>query len=204
MESLQRPARGSHVDSISYYTQDLAATSRALMKLQRRKTAIAATGNRLNRADGWIDKAMVVARQIANQIMEDSAEDNSLLVGPPQALRGNRFSGIPQVENMTSMYGSFGYQTPIDTSTQGDHCNVQWNVMDSEERRTTLLSPSELSVSNLPSTLEICLVLLFLRTGLIVLFVFSSFLKLLVSTRKYQQITRKTWHYGAEFQGSWS
>lgn len=142
METMQRPQRGAHVDSISYYVQDMAATSKALIKMQRRKTQIAESGNRMNRADNWMDNVMAVASEYAQQIMADSEEDNFLKA---QASFRRRGTAIPQVENMRSIYGSFGYQSggAVTSPPSGDHCNVQWNDSDETDRRGHLLSPEE-------------------------------------------------------------
>lgn len=150
MQTLQRPQRGAHVDSISYYVQDMAATSRALIKMQKRKTQIAESGNRVNRADKWIDNVMAVASEYAQQIMADSEEDNALKAYSNSfRRRGRTGSAIPQVENMRSIYGSFGYQgEPLSTPPLGDHCNVQWNVADETDRRSHLLSPEDSFVSS--------------------------------------------------------
>ena len=146
METMQRPKRGAHVDSISYYVQDMAATSRALIKMQKRKTQIAESGNRVNRADNWLDNVMAVASEYAHQIMADSEEDNALKTQSSSLRR--RGSAIPQVENMRSIYGSFGYQgQAVKTPPPGDHCNVQWNASDDTERRSHLLSSEDSFVS---------------------------------------------------------
>jgi len=49
----QRPAKGTRVDSINYYTQELAHQSRVLFKLQKRKVRIANSGNATITADHW-------------------------------------------------------------------------------------------------------------------------------------------------------
>lgn len=145
-ESLQRPQRGTHVDSISYYVQDMAATSRALIKMQKRKAKIARTGNRVNREDNWMEKAKHVASEYAKQIMEDSELDNALIGTLDRPREGGNY-GVPQVENMRSLYGSFGYQSDnVATPPVGDHCNVQWGVLDDDLRRSQLL-PEDAFVS---------------------------------------------------------
>lgn len=101
-----RPPRGTRVDSISYYTQELAAHSRTLFRMQQRKTSIAESGNHSLRAVNWLDKIVNQATVMANQIMDDSVDDNAL-----QASQ-NRPSGIPQAENMTSQYGSIAPPDP--------------------------------------------------------------------------------------------
>jgi len=53
---VERPERGTRVDSISYYTQELAADSRALFKMQQRKVQIAESGNLSFQADNWLNK----------------------------------------------------------------------------------------------------------------------------------------------------
>ncbi|CAB9506338.1 CSC1-like protein ERD4 [Seminavis robusta] len=142
METLQRPQRGAHVDSISYYIQDMAATSRALIKMQKRKSRIAQTGNREKNPRNWIDKVMEVASEYAKQIMEDSEMENALQSKYTPTRRG---TAIPQVEQMSIHgYGSFGYQRqPVSTPPQGDHCDVEWNVPYDTDRRSHLLSPED-------------------------------------------------------------
>jgi hypothetical protein len=105
----QRPARGTHVDSISYYTYDLADCNRNMYTMQQRKAEIALTGNSSYDVDTWLSRLMISANEIADQIMIDSAMDN--------ALRANykafdeRFGvPIPQAELMASHYGSFGHK----------------------------------------------------------------------------------------------
>lgn len=53
---VERPVRGTRVDSISYYTQELAADSRALFKMQQRKVQIADSGNLSFKADNWLNQ----------------------------------------------------------------------------------------------------------------------------------------------------
>lgn len=113
--SHERPPRGTHVDSISYYTYDLADCNKNMHFMQQRKTEIAFSGNSSNEADSWIARLMISAYEVANQIMVDSAEDNALAAGSlvDNALRANYNAfrdgtGIPQAELMSSRYGSFG------------------------------------------------------------------------------------------------
>ena len=113
--SNERPSRGTHVDSISYYTYDLADCNKNMYFMQQRKTEIAFSGNSSNEADSWIARLMISAYEVADQIMVDSAEDNALGAGSlvDNALRANYSSfedgaGIPQAELMSSRYGSFG------------------------------------------------------------------------------------------------
>jgi hypothetical protein len=102
----QKPERGTHVDSIAYYTHDLAALNKDMYFMQQRKTEIQVTGNVSFEADNWISRVMASAYEVADSIMVDSAEDN--------ALKANYSSfetatgAVPQAEQMTSRYGSFG------------------------------------------------------------------------------------------------
>lgn len=103
----ERPARGTHVDSISYYTYDLADCNRNMYNMQQRKAELALTGGASFDVDTWIARLMISANEVADQIMIDSAEDN--------ALRATYTSfdetygvPIPQAELMSSHYGSFG------------------------------------------------------------------------------------------------
>lgn len=104
----ERPARGTRVDSISYYTQELAADSRTLFKLQQRKLQIAESGNMAIRADNWLDQAVRDFKTVADRILDDSVLANDLLA--PE----NSFDSSPDAlvaEHMTSRYGSFSPAT---------------------------------------------------------------------------------------------
>lgn len=101
-----KPSRGIHVDSISYYTHDLAASNQEMYFMQQRKSEIAITGNSSFEADNWLSRVMHSAFEVADRIMVDSAEDNSLRT----AYNSFDDSGaaVPQAEQMSSRYGSFG------------------------------------------------------------------------------------------------
>jgi hypothetical protein len=75
----ERPPRGTRVDSISYYTHELAADSRALFKLQQRKLRIAESGSAAAAADSWFEQASRNFSVLADRILEDSHVDNDLL-----------------------------------------------------------------------------------------------------------------------------
>lgn len=108
------PEKGTRVDSISYYTHELAESNKDVFVLQKRKAEVAASGNASSRAFDWLARAADWSglTAAAATIMEDSVEDNALLsphdsidsIHDSMALNG---SEIPQAENMTSMYGSF-------------------------------------------------------------------------------------------------
>lgn len=100
----ERPRKGTRVDSISYYTQELAAHSRALFRLQSQKERIAESGNLSVRAENWFDSVFQEFSEVANQIMDDSILDNDL-ISPNESVDG---LGFRHAENMTSRYGSFG------------------------------------------------------------------------------------------------
>lgn len=100
----ERPPRGTHVDSISYYISDLADCNKNMYFMQQRKTEIAFSGNSLREADNWLSRLMISAYEMANQIMIDSAEDNALRANYSKFEDG---SGIPKAELMSSRYGSF-------------------------------------------------------------------------------------------------
>ena len=102
----ERPKKGTHVDSISYYTQELAAQSRALFRMQTKKARIADTGNESIRANNWFDKAFKEVSAMATQIMDDSVLDNDLL-SPSRSNDAIDMARMPYAETMNSMYGSF-------------------------------------------------------------------------------------------------
>jgi hypothetical protein len=102
-QPFERPERGARVDSISYYTQDLAAKSRALFRLQKQKESIADTGNFAMRAENWFDKVFLEVTAVADRIMDDSVYDNDLIC-PSESVDSSL--RLPQAEHMTSRYGS--------------------------------------------------------------------------------------------------
>lgn len=104
----ERPAKGVRVDSISYYTQDLAARSRSLFRLQKLKENIADTGNHSLRAETWFDKIVLEVEAAADLIMGDSILDNDLIL-PADSKDGD--IAFLHAENMTSRYGSISPST---------------------------------------------------------------------------------------------
>jgi Late exocytosis, associated with Golgi transport/Cytosolic domain of 10TM putative phosphate transporter len=106
----RRPARGTRVDSISYYAQELAAHSRMLFRMQQRKIKIANDGaqqlhqEHMRRSEAqllahaaedgtqhdhlgvvhpyWFDQMVVGATHVADQILDDSEWDNALITPP--------------------------------------------------------------------------------------------------------------------------
>lgn len=116
---LERPKRGTRVDSISYYTQELAAHSRALLKLQKQKDAIAESGNRsINNASTWLDQVVREASLVACRILNDSVQDNALV---STTVSGSAYEGdtTGMAEHMSSTspansyYGSMTTTPPI-------------------------------------------------------------------------------------------
>ena len=86
----KRPARGTRIDSISYYTQELAAHSRTLFRMQKRKGAIAESGNQSIQAANWLDSVVREASLVASRIMDDSVQDNALISPADSLSRGRR------------------------------------------------------------------------------------------------------------------
>lgn len=105
----ERPAKGTHVDSISYYTHDLAFCNMQMNFMQKRKTELALSGNESSDASNWFAKLMISAYEVADQILVESAEDNALRASHT-ATFDEGGGGIPQAELMSSFarYGSFG------------------------------------------------------------------------------------------------
>ena len=102
---VERPERGTRVESISYYTQELAAHSRALFKMQQRKAQIAESGNISIKADNWMDKAFRNFSWVQNIIMADSALANDL-VAPDDLYSQSPDEQFPRAELMSSRYGA--------------------------------------------------------------------------------------------------
>ena len=94
------------MDSISYYTYDLADCNKDMYFMQQRKTELALNGNSSFIADNWLSRLMISAYEVADQIMVDSAEDNALRA--TYSSYDTYGASIPQAELMSSRYGSFG------------------------------------------------------------------------------------------------
>ena len=103
------PPRGARVDSISYYTRDLAECNRELYLLQQSKKQIAESGNVIIKASNWFTETIDMFAGTVSEVLEQSLLDNELKT-PEDSLHymGN---SIPQAEQMTSQYGSFGYSS---------------------------------------------------------------------------------------------
>ena len=102
----QRPAKGTRIDSIQYYTQELAAHSRALFRLQKHKGAISESGNHSMKAEHWLDHVVREASIVAEQIMDESVMDNAL-ISPTQSYSGGGPTPNHFAERMSSSnYGS--------------------------------------------------------------------------------------------------
>jgi hypothetical protein len=103
-----KPQKGTHVDSISYYTYDLAEMNKELQAMQSRKAEIAFVGSNQEEADNWFTKLVVSAYEMADEIMIDSAEDNALKT-TYSSITDNGVP-IPQAELMSTrtLYGTLG------------------------------------------------------------------------------------------------
>jgi hypothetical protein len=112
-DTMEKPERGTHVDSISYYTYDLAETNKDLHAMQVRKVQMAFVGGSHVDAENWITKLMVSAYEMADEIMIDSAEDNALRTSYSSI--SEKGISIPQAELMSTrtLYGTLGVgETP--------------------------------------------------------------------------------------------
>lgn len=99
----ERPKRGTRVDSISYYTYELSMHSRALFRMQQRKTEIAECGNTSMRAQNWFDSVVRDAEVFANTVLDESAIDNALVT----VTDTRTIDAAGDIaERMTSKYGS--------------------------------------------------------------------------------------------------
>jgi hypothetical protein len=102
---VERPEKGTRVESISYYTQELAANSATLFKMQQRKAEIALSGNDAIQADNWMEKAFSNFAWVQNIIMADSARENDLL-SPEDPYCQSPDPIFPKAELMSSRYGA--------------------------------------------------------------------------------------------------
>jgi hypothetical protein len=104
----EKPQKGTHVDSISYYTYDLSEMNKIMCNLQGRKAEIALEGTNHPEASNWFTKLVVSAHEMANDIMLDSAEDNALRTSYSTVRETG--TPIPQAELMgtKTIYGTLG------------------------------------------------------------------------------------------------
>lgn len=114
---MEKPKKGTRVDSISYYTQELALNSRALFRMQQSKAVIAESGNEDFSCNSWFDSAVREATIMANQILDESATDNALVTSTDS----DASPGI--AERMTSRYGSISQATLYDRSSSSHSLN---------------------------------------------------------------------------------
>ena len=108
----ERVPKGTRVDSISYYTQELAAFSKELFILQERKNRVAEEGRSSQPNLTWFDGLVQSVENVAGQILEQSMVDNELASSSGDWDRDrDGAEGVPQAEHMTSKYGSFSAVT---------------------------------------------------------------------------------------------
>jgi len=112
----EKPQKGTHVDSISYYTYDLSEMNKEMCTLQSRKAEIAFQGTHHTAADNWFTKLVVSAYEMANEIMIESAEDNALRTNYTPV--GETGVPIPQAELMgeRTIYGTLHGAKSVDTN----------------------------------------------------------------------------------------
>lgn len=139
-DTTEKPDKGTHVDSISYYTYDLAETNKELHAMQTRKNEMAFVGSSHVDAENWITKLMVAAYEMADEIMIDSAEDNALRTNYSSV--SEKGISIPQAELMSTrtLYGTLGVGETARTAQCGPYAS---------RSETTLMSPDE----QLPSSM---------------------------------------------------
>ena len=148
----RRPARGTRVDSISYYTQELAAHSRTLFRMQQRKIKIANEGAQqlhethlkmsgLVEKNGegadllqpfWFDQIVYEATQVADQILDDSEWDNALITPPTYEEFNDSMpqKSIPSINTSSTTTSSgnavdYGSISPSNSTTQPPNRRVR-------------------------------------------------------------------------------
>jgi Late exocytosis, associated with Golgi transport/Cytosolic domain of 10TM putative phosphate transporter len=122
-DTTEKPEKGTHVDSISYYTYDLAETNKELHVMQTRKVEMAFVGSSHVDAENWITKLMVAAYEMADEIMIDSAEDNALRTNYSSV--SEKGTSIPQAELMSTrtLYGTLGVGETARTAQCGPYAS---------------------------------------------------------------------------------
>jgi len=150
----EKPQKGTHVDSISYYNYDLSEMNKKMCALQSRKAVIALEGTNSPAANNWFTKLVVSAYEMANEIMIDSAEDNALRTSHTPV--GETGVSIPQAELMgeRTIYGTI--QGVASNSAQSSPYGFQGSfvdsVADSTNDRNLLQNSDDGSCSTLGST----------------------------------------------------
>jgi len=111
------PPKGAVVDSIDYYTLDLAEINQHLFLGQRKKAQIAHTGNMSVRADGWISKAAAYASSIGESVIGQSNDVNSLVQNPIQSKSASE-------DDMDPPRAAVGNVDPIHTKSFNDYGSI--------------------------------------------------------------------------------
>lgn len=110
--SKERTPKGTRVDSISYYTQELATYSKDLFLMQERKNRVAESGRSSQPQLTWFDGVVQNVEKMTGSILEESIIDNDLSCTSSDWDRTRSHpGGVPQAEHMTSKYGSFSAAT---------------------------------------------------------------------------------------------
>lgn len=177
------PPKGAVVDSIDYYTLDLAEINQRLFLGQRKKAQIAHTGNLSVRADGWISKASAYASSIGASVIGESNEANSLVkspipsssvsegdMSPPAAATGNEdpnhkrsFNDYGSIndENENSGAGSFdlprAWSSDEEESLDGVNFNENkelWEIFEGYEEDDTSRKEEDTATGNAGEDVE--------------------------------------------------
>ena len=130
----ERTPKGTRVDSISYYTQELASYSKELFILQERKNRVAESGRSSMPQPQltWFDGVVQSVESVTREILEESIIDNDLSCPNTEWERiRSHHGGVPQAELMTSKYGSFSAATLLSNKERN------------EEKASPLLDASE-------------------------------------------------------------
>lgn len=101
------PKRGTRVDSVSYYTRELAKSNRVLFDMQQENQRLAETGTKTLRDQTWFTNIVDKIAKVSAEILRESKEANFLQAIPTGTLAGSDGPKRNQLaENMTSMYGT--------------------------------------------------------------------------------------------------
>jgi hypothetical protein len=152
-----KPQKGTHVDSISYYVYDLAEMNKVLQAMQSRKSEIAFVGSNQEEADNWFTKLVVSAYEMADEIMIDSAEDNALKT--TYSTISEKGVPIPQAELMSTrtLYGTLGVGESATYAQYGHGVDLNESMLrmptiaQSRSDTSSMLTQSEV-ITGSPST----------------------------------------------------
>eukprot|EP00550_Attheya_septentrionalis_P009222 CAMPEP_0198291930 /NCGR_PEP_ID=MMETSP1449-20131203/9268_1 /TAXON_ID=420275 /ORGANISM="Attheya septentrionalis, Strain CCMP2084" /LENGTH=1076 /DNA_ID=CAMNT_0043990617 /DNA_START=67 /DNA_END=3297 /DNA_ORIENTATION=- len=169
------PEKGDQVDSILYYTRDLADCNAQMVIFQNQVNQLAEIGNQSFRATTWLEKAVDALSCGAMDILDESMIDNGLTTPKQTSASSRRLTagttGVTQVERMKSVgarYGSFSEAArepvPTNNEQEEDLSDLPWqynapasasvSARGIEQKKARLINEDHLLAQESGSSLE--------------------------------------------------